>query len=88
MFTLHRKRIKGAGMADVYEKLLQLGKTRKRCAACDRHMSGQEMAVFEKYVCQTFPVATNLLTDKSFHSSKVKLKSAKMLRLTLRTMMD
>ncbi|KAL4080977.1 P-loop containing nucleoside triphosphate hydrolase protein [Scleroderma citrinum] len=41
---------KGAGMADVYEKLLQLGKTRKRCAACDRHMNDKEMAVFERYL--------------------------------------
>lgn len=41
---------KGAGMADVYEKLLRLGRTRKRCAACDRHMDDQEMAIFERYL--------------------------------------
>lgn len=49
-------------MADVYEKLLRLGRNRKRCAACDRHMNDQEMAVFERYVRRTFPLGMNFLS--------------------------
>lgn len=39
-----------AGMTRVYENLLNIGRVRKRCATCDRHMDAKEMAVFEKYL--------------------------------------
>lgn len=39
-----------AGMTRVYENLLNIGRVRKRCATCDRHMDPKEMAVFEKFL--------------------------------------
>jgi DNA repair protein RAD50 len=39
-----------AGMAEVYETLLKVGKDKKTCQACNRHMDDRELAVFEKFV--------------------------------------
>ena len=39
-----------AGMVEVYETLLKVGKAKKTCQACNRHMDARELAVFEKYV--------------------------------------
>ena len=39
-----------AGMIDVYQTFLKVGKAKKTCQACNRHMDDRELAVFEKYV--------------------------------------
>lgn len=39
-----------AGMVEVYETFLKVGKAKKTCQACNRHMDDRELAVFEKYV--------------------------------------
>lgn len=39
-----------AGTGQVYKKLLGLGKAKKTCSVCSRHMNDSELAVFEKYV--------------------------------------
>ncbi|KAF8836218.1 hypothetical protein BDN67DRAFT_974411 [Paxillus ammoniavirescens] len=39
-----------AGMAEVYETLLKVGKDKKTCQACNRHMDDRELAVFEKFL--------------------------------------
>ena len=39
-----------AGMVEVYETLLKVGKAKKTCQACNRHMDDRELAIFEKYV--------------------------------------
>ena len=38
------------GANQIYETLLQTGKAKKVCTACNRHLNSQEMAVFENYV--------------------------------------
>ncbi|KAJ4491459.1 hypothetical protein C8J55DRAFT_421658 [Lentinula edodes] len=40
----------GAGAAKVYERILQAGKQKKKCTACNRHMDDDELHVFEKYL--------------------------------------
>ncbi|KAJ3995719.1 P-loop containing nucleoside triphosphate hydrolase protein [Lentinula boryana] len=42
--------ISGAGAATVYERLLTVGKQKKTCTACNRHMDDDELHVFEKYL--------------------------------------
>lgn len=37
-------------MVEVYETFLKVGKAKKTCQACNRHMDARELAVFEKYV--------------------------------------
>jgi hypothetical protein len=39
-----------AGMLEVYQTFLKVGKAKKTCQACNRHMDDRELAVFEKYV--------------------------------------
>ncbi|KAF8552026.1 hypothetical protein OG21DRAFT_1486552 [Imleria badia] len=39
-----------AGMVEVYETFLKVGKAKKKCQACNRHMDDRELAVFEKYL--------------------------------------
>ncbi|KAJ4482060.1 hypothetical protein J3R30DRAFT_3286505 [Lentinula aciculospora] len=38
----------GAGAVNVYERLLQIGKQKKKCTACTRHMDDDELHIFEK----------------------------------------
>ncbi|KAJ3830762.1 hypothetical protein F5880DRAFT_1619864 [Lentinula raphanica] len=42
--------ISGTGAAAVYERLLTVGKKKKKCTACNRHMDDDELHVFEKYL--------------------------------------
>lgn len=37
-------------MSQIYEKLLSVGKAKKTCTVCNRHLNDQEMVVFEKFV--------------------------------------
>ena len=37
-------------MVEVYQTFLKVGKAKKTCQACNRHMDDRELAVFEKYV--------------------------------------
>lgn len=48
----HRKTLGGslAGGSAVYESLLRVGKQKKLCTACNRHLNDQELVVFEKYL--------------------------------------
>ncbi|KAF9463040.1 hypothetical protein BDZ94DRAFT_1362864 [Collybia nuda] len=48
----HRKTLNGslAGGSAVYESLLRVGKQKKTCTACNRHLNDQELVVFEKYM--------------------------------------
>ncbi|KAJ7675825.1 AAA domain-containing protein [Mycena polygramma] len=48
----HRKSVAGAtaGSSSVYEHLLRVGKQKKVCTACNRHMDDHEVVVFEKYL--------------------------------------
>ncbi|KAJ7935649.1 hypothetical protein B0H13DRAFT_485765 [Mycena leptocephala] len=48
----HRKSVAGAtaGSSSVYEHLLKVGKQKKVCTACNRHMDDHEVVVFEKYL--------------------------------------
>ncbi|KAG6379376.1 P-loop containing nucleoside triphosphate hydrolase protein [Boletus reticuloceps] len=39
-----------AGMVEVYETFLKVGKAKKTCQACNRHMDDRELAVFDKYL--------------------------------------
>ncbi|KAH0832358.1 P-loop containing nucleoside triphosphate hydrolase protein [Lanmaoa asiatica] len=39
-----------AGMVEVYQTFLKVGKAKKTCQACNRHMDDRELAVFEKYL--------------------------------------
>lgn len=39
-----------AGMVEVYQTFLKVGKAKKTCQACNRHMDDRELGVFEKYV--------------------------------------
>lgn len=39
-----------SGGSAVYESLLRVGKQKKLCTACNRHLDDQELIVFEKYV--------------------------------------
>ena len=38
------------GTSSVYKSLLKAGQQKKSCTVCNRHLSDQEMVVFEKYV--------------------------------------
>lgn len=54
------------GGSAVYESLLRVGKQKKLCAACNRHLNNEELAVFEKHVRNfflpvCFPCFNNLL---------------------------
>ncbi|KAF9219190.1 hypothetical protein BS17DRAFT_718386 [Gyrodon lividus] len=49
-FTRYVSLSNKAGMAQVYETLLKVGKAKKTCQACNRHMDDRELAVFEKYL--------------------------------------
>ncbi|KAJ7250863.1 AAA domain-containing protein [Mycena haematopus] len=48
----HRKGIANAtaGSSSVYDHMLRLGKQKKVCTACNRHMEDHEVVVFEKYL--------------------------------------
>ncbi|KAJ6508778.1 hypothetical protein C8R45DRAFT_1050733 [Mycena sanguinolenta] len=48
----HRKDLASAtaGSSSVYEHLLRVGKQKKVCTACNRHMEDHEVVVFEKYL--------------------------------------
>ncbi|KAF7365212.1 DNA repair protein rad50 [Mycena venus] len=48
----HRKGVASAtaGSSSVYEHLLRVGKQKKVCTACNRHMDDHEVVVFEKYL--------------------------------------
>ncbi|KAF8134783.1 AAA domain-containing protein [Mycena galopus ATCC 62051] len=48
----HRKSVANAtaGSSAVYEHLLRVGKQKKVCTACNRHMEDHEVVVFEKYL--------------------------------------
>lgn len=51
MYALPNSETSGkAGMVEVYENFLKIGKTKKTCQACNRHMDDREIVVFEKYV--------------------------------------
>ncbi|KAG9308463.1 P-loop containing nucleoside triphosphate hydrolase protein [Chiua virens] len=39
-----------AGMVGVYETFLKVGKAKKTCQACSRHMDDRELVVFERYL--------------------------------------
>ena len=39
------------GTSSVYESLLSVGRRRKICGACNRHLTDQEFLVFEEHVC-------------------------------------
>ena len=39
-----------SGASQIYEKLLDVGKAKKVCTVCDRHLNDREMVVFEKFV--------------------------------------
>jgi len=39
-----------SGASQIYEKLLEVGKAKKACTVCDRHLNDREMVVFEKFV--------------------------------------
>ncbi|KAI9566180.1 P-loop containing nucleoside triphosphate hydrolase protein [Boletus coccyginus] len=41
-----------AGMVEVYETFLKVGKAKKTCQACNRYMDARELAVFEKYLTE------------------------------------
>jgi DNA repair protein RAD50 len=41
------------GTSTIYESLLRVGKQKKLCTACNRHLDDHEMIVFEKYVCHS-----------------------------------
>lgn len=44
---------KKAGESQIYERFLKVGKQKKVCMACNRHLDDHELIVFEKYVsCQ------------------------------------
>lgn len=45
-----RKNESKAGMSQVYEQILKVGQTKKRCTACNRDIHHNEMAGFEKYL--------------------------------------
>lgn len=59
------------GAGQVYEALLHVGKQKKACTVCNRHMNAQELAVFEKYVCIVF--ADNL-DSRASHCLFIQLK--------------
>jgi DNA repair protein RAD50 len=44
-----------AGGSAVYEGLLRVGKQKKLCTACNRHLNDEELVVFEKYVRALVP---------------------------------
>ncbi|KAJ7134632.1 P-loop containing nucleoside triphosphate hydrolase protein [Mycena epipterygia] len=48
----HRKTVASTttGTSSVYESLLRVGKQKKVCTACNRHMDAHELVVFEKYL--------------------------------------
>ncbi|GLB38321.1 putative repair protein [Lyophyllum shimeji] len=48
----HRKQMHGhlSGGSAIYESLLRVGKQKKLCTACNRHLSDDELVVFEKYM--------------------------------------
>ncbi|KAJ7109736.1 hypothetical protein C8R43DRAFT_904551 [Mycena crocata] len=56
----HRKTLAGAttGSSTVYENLLRMGKAKKVCTACNRHMDDHELVVFEKYLKDQMKKAT------------------------------
>lgn len=39
------------GTSSIYESLLSVGRRRKICGACNRHLTDQEFLVFEDHVC-------------------------------------
>lgn len=39
-----------SGGSAIYDSLLRVGKQKKLCTVCDRHLSDQELVVFEKHV--------------------------------------
>ncbi|KIM89254.1 hypothetical protein PILCRDRAFT_218441 [Piloderma croceum F 1598] len=47
-----RKELSGnlSGASQIYEKLLDVGKAKKVCTVCDRHLNDREMVVFEKFL--------------------------------------
>lgn len=55
-----------SGGSAVYESLLRVGKQKKLCTACNRHLSDQELVVFEKYVrpLELPPRSTQLVPDE------------------------
>ncbi len=41
------------GTSALYESLLRVGKAKKVCTACNRHLDDKELVIFEKYACSS-----------------------------------
>ncbi|GJJ13191.1 hypothetical protein Clacol_007442 [Clathrus columnatus] len=49
-----------AGSSKVYESLLKQGRSKNLCTVCNRHLSDNEMIVFEKFVSLVFEVQNSI----------------------------
>jgi hypothetical protein len=59
------------GASQIYDNLLKAGKAKKICTACNRHLSDQEIVVFENYV-RVFSLRMGYLQAHTPNSSKNK----------------
>ncbi|KAG6818307.1 hypothetical protein H0H93_006082, partial [Arthromyces matolae] len=67
----HRKQEHGhlSGGTTIYESLLNTGKQKRKCTACDRHLNDEEFVVFEKYMQDMMKKAS----PKAIADNKVEL---------------